>query len=135
MGRDRLCCSVESIGGDRAMTLLESLAALVILGTTAVGFLEIFHTTARSTRNADDWARIVAYAESVMEQTKVDASERDVAIDASQGATARVETRAWAPGVTEVIVVTTSRDGRRLELHRLTRDRSRGSLEAGTAPR
>ena len=112
------------------MTLLESLAALVILGTTAVGFLEIFHTTARSTRNADDWARVVAYAESVMEQTKVDAQANPPA-----GVSARIETRAWAAGVTEVIVVTTSRDGRRFELHRLTRDGPRASLEASGAPR
>ena len=109
------------------MTLLESLAALVILATTAVGFLEVFHTVARSTRNADDWARVVAYTESVMEQTKVDAGAAP--LDAPAGASARVETRAYAPGVTEVIVVTTSRDGRRFELHRLTRDETRASLE------
>ena len=118
------------------MTLLESLAALVILGTTAVGFLEIFHTTARSTRNAADWARVVAYAESVMEQTKVDAIPATTSpADAPAGVSARVETRAWAPGVTEVIVVTTSRDGRRFELHRLTRDGLRASLEPSAAPR
>ena len=116
------------------MTLLESLAALVILGTTAVGFLEIFHTTARAARNADDWARVVAYAESVMEQTKVDATVA-APLYAPAGVSARVETRAWAPGVTEVIIVTTSRDGRRLELHRLARDASRGSLEATGTPR
>ena len=115
------------------MTLLESLAALVILGTTAVGFLEIFHTTARSTRNADDWARVVAYTESVMEQTKVDASATP--LDAPAGVSASVETRTWTPGVTEVIVVTTSRDGRRFELRRLTRDASRASLESSGAPR
>jgi Tfp pilus assembly protein PilV len=115
------------------MTLLESLAALVILGTTAVGFLEIFHTSARSTRNADDWAGVVAYTESLMEQTKVDAIAAP--LDAPDGASARVETRAWAPGVTEVIVVTTSRDGRRFELRRLTRDGQRASLESARIPR
>ena len=117
------------------MTLLEALAALVILGTTAVGFLEIFHTTARAARNAADWAGVVAYTESVMEQTKVDADQVSAPLDAPAGASARVETRAWAPGVTEVIVVTTSRDGRRFELHRLTRDGTRASLEASGTPR
>ena len=114
------------------MTLLESLAALVILGTTAVGFLEVFHTTARATRNARDWARVTAAAESVMEQTKVDeqaATELELPVDVS----ARVERRAWAPGVSEVIVVVTTRDGRRLELRRLTRiDRS---ARSGGGPR
>ena len=114
------------------MTLLESLAALVILGTTAAGFLEVFHTTARATRHARDWARVTAVAESVMEQTKVDervATELELPADVS----ARVERRAWAPGVSEVIIVVTTRDGRRLELRRLTR--SDGSARPGGEPR
>jgi Tfp pilus assembly protein PilV len=117
------------------MTLLESLAALVILGTTAVGFLEIFHTTARAARNADDWARVVAYAESVMEQTKIEVNSAAPTLDAPAGVSSRVETRPWAPGVTEIIVVTTSREGRRFELHRLTRSGSRASLESTGTPR
>jgi type II secretory pathway pseudopilin PulG len=104
------------------MTLLESLAALVILGTTAVGFLEVFHTTARVTRDASEWARVTAYAESVMEGTKTDGGAGDAGIGAPRGVSARVETRAWAPGVSEVIVVVTSTAGQRLELRRLTRD-------------
>ena len=101
------------------MTLLESLAALVILGTTAVGFLEVFHTTARVTREASEWTQVTAYAESVMERTKV--SGADATVDAPRGASARVETRPWAPGVEEVTVVVTLANGRRLELRRLTR--------------
>lgn len=112
------------------MTLLESLAALVILGSTAVGFLEVFHTSARATRDAGDWAQVTAYAESVMERTKLEAPELASA-DAPRGAVARVETRSWAPGVDEVIVVVTASSGRRLELRRLTRDRRWTS--AGTA--
>ena len=103
------------------MTLLESLAALVILGTTAVGFLEVFHTSARVTRDAGEWAQVTAYAESVMERTKVTGADADAAADAPRGVSARVETRPWAPGVSQVTVVVTSGDGRRLELRRLTR--------------
>lgn len=114
------------------MTLLESLAALVILGTTAVGFLEVFHTSARATRDAREWTQTVAYAESVMEATKVEASLAAVTADAVEGQrgyVARVESRAWAPGVTEVIVVVTSPTGRKFELRRL--ERERGTPEAG----
>ena len=111
------------------MTLLESLAALVILGSTAVGFLEVFHTSARATRDAGEWAQVTAYAESVMERTKLDAPELAVA-DPPRGAVARVETRPWAPGVDEVIVVVMSSSGRRLELRRLTRDRRRTDIGA-----
>jgi Tfp pilus assembly protein PilV len=107
------------------VTLLEALAALVILGTTAVGFLEVFHPTARVTRDAGDWAQLTAYAESVMEETKLDAHESEP-VDAPRGLTARIETRPGAPGVSEVVVVVTSSAGRRFELHRLTRE-SRGS--------
>ena len=116
------------------MTLLESLAALVILGTTAVGFLEVFHTTARVTRDASEWARITAYAESVMEETKIEAAADAAATGAPAGTTARVETRPWAPGVTEVVVVVTTQAGRRLELRRLTRDGSAGSARGGGTP-
>ena len=104
------------------MTLLESLAALVILGTTAVGFLEVFHTTARATRNASEWAHVTELAESVMEQTKVEEPTQGVAVEAPDGIVARIETRPFAPGVTEVIVLATSASGRRLELRRLTRN-------------
>ena len=105
------------------MTLLESLAALVILGSTAVGFLEVFHASARATRDAGEWAQVTAFAESVMERTKLDSRAAD-AVDAPQGASARVETRPWAPGIDEITVVVTSPSGRRLELRRLTRHES-----------
>lgn len=106
------------------MTLLESLAALVILGTTAVGFLEVFHTTARVTRDAGEWAQVSELAESAMERTKLGETEADIASDAPRGTSARIEARAFAPGVTEVIVVVTSSSGRKLELRRLTRERN-----------
>jgi Tfp pilus assembly protein PilV len=103
------------------MTLLEALAALVILGTSAVGFLEVFHTSARVTRDATDWAQLTSFAESVMERTKVGATAGSV-LDAPAGLSGQVDARAWAPGVSEVIVVVTSANGRRFELRRLTRD-------------
>ena len=109
------------------MTLLESLAALVILGTTAVGFLEVFHTTARVTRDASEWARVTEYAESVMERTKLDEPDAAVVGGAPSGASARVDSRPFSPGVSEVIVVVTSPTGRRFELRRLTRDGRRSA--------
>ena len=108
------------------MTLLESLAALVILGTTAVGFLEVFHTSARATRDAQEWTQTVSYAESLMEATKIGESTDDAtggAARAPRGYAAQIQSRAWAPGVTEVIVVVASPTGRAFELRRLTRER------------
>src|SRR5690242_8212651 len=106
------------------MTLLEALAALVILGSTAVGFLELFHSNARLARDAGDWAQVTAYAESVMETTKLGGARGDEPTAAPRGTSATIDTRAWAPGVNEVIVVVTSANGHRFELHRLTRESS-----------
>jgi Tfp pilus assembly protein PilV len=114
------------------MTLLESLAALVILGTSAVGFLEVFHATARVTRDAGEWAQVTAYAESLMERTKLADAGGGVAANAPRGVSARVETRQWAPGVTDVTVVVTTATGRRLELHRLTREPRTDAGSPGT---
>jgi Tfp pilus assembly protein PilV len=115
------------------MTLLESLAALVILGSTAVGFLEVFHASARATRDAGEWARVTSYAESVMERTKLEVEQ--VAANAPRGTTAQVETRPWAPGVDEVVVVVTSAPGRRIELRRLTRSHRGRELGPAGPPR
>ena len=107
------------------MTLLEALAALVILGTTTVGFLELFHTTARVTRDASEWANVTSYAESVMEATKLGDGD-GASVEARRGVAAQVDRRAWAPGVTEIVVVVTAASGRRLELRRLTRHEAIG---------
>ncbi|MBC7894412.1 MAG: hypothetical protein H7066_03310, partial [Cytophagaceae bacterium] len=49
------------------MSLLEAFTALVILGLTAVGYLEVFQSGAQSATRAEEWQRIVAEAESTME--------------------------------------------------------------------
>jgi type II secretory pathway pseudopilin PulG len=57
-------------GGGRArwpMTLLEALLALVILGLSAVGYLDVYQASARSVRDAGEWTQVVALAESAME--------------------------------------------------------------------
>lgn len=116
------------------MTLLEALAALIVLGTTAVGFLEVFHTTARVTRDASDVAQVAAYAESVMEATKLDGEDAS-RLEAPRGMVGRVETRPWTAGVTEVVVVVTSARGQRLELRRLTRESHPGRRGPAGVPR
>ena len=49
------------------MTLLEALIALVILGLSAIGYLDVFQSSARAVRDADEWTRTVSMAESTME--------------------------------------------------------------------
>ena len=50
------------------MTLLEALVALVILGLSAIGYLEVFQGAAHAARATGEWLGAAAVAESTMEQ-------------------------------------------------------------------
>ena len=112
------------------MTLLEALLALVILGLSAVGYLDVYQASARSVRDAGEWTQVVALAESAMEgATLGDALQAQEA----QGGTRRstqssgfgqdVTMRPWRPGVNEIVVTITSPRGLTFTLRRLARER------------
>ncbi|MSR22510.1 MAG: type II secretion system protein [Gemmatimonadetes bacterium] len=107
------------------MTLLESLVALVIIGLTAVGFLEAFQTTSRSTRDAEVWVQAVGYAEASMEETKLGTFLRDpTALDALPASFTDdivVEPWAGARSITQITVTVTLPGGGTFALHRLVR--------------
>ena len=107
------------------MTLLESLVALVIMGLTAVGFLDVFGTASRSTRDAEVWVQAVGYAEATMEETKLGTFARDpTALDADPGGYARdvvVEPWPGQDGVARVTVTVALPGGGTFVLHRLVR--------------
>ena len=107
------------------MTLLESLVALVIMGLTAVGFLDVFRTTSRSTRDAEVWVQAVGYAEASMEETKLGTFAVDpTVLDARSGGFARdvvVEPWPGQDGVALVTVTVTLPGGGTFVLHRLVR--------------
>lgn len=107
------------------MTMLEALAALVILGASAAGFLGVFQNGARSMQSASAWNRATVAAEAALadavrahsEGTPVDGPpERD-------GVQARVESQPWSAGVDDLIVRVTLPDGRTMTVHRLVRRR------------
>jgi type II secretory pathway pseudopilin PulG len=107
------------------MTLLEALVALVILGFSAVGYLEIFQAGARAIRSADEWNRGTALAESALE-TAVDARTTDtpiVAITPPAGYEASVDVQPWHGRVEDVVVTVVVPGGRTLTVHRLVRPR------------
>jgi type II secretory pathway pseudopilin PulG len=111
-------------GGDRIpVTLLEAMVALVILGLSAVGYLDVFQSSARSVRDADEWARTVAVAQSTMEAAALgDALQaQDAALVPDERFTRRVEVRPWSGRVSEVVVTVTSPRGTTFTLRRLTR--------------
>lgn len=106
------------------MTLLEALVALVILGLSVVGYLEVFQGAGRSIRAAEEWNRATAVAESVVESAVVAHREAVApeAIPLPDGFAAQVDSRAWrVDRVDDVSVTVTLPDGRALTVHRLVR--------------
>ncbi len=88
------------------MTILEGVIALVVLGVSAVGFLDVFRGGAEATVRAASWVRTVDMAVSAMEAASLgDVLQAQEALgDADPGVERRIEARPWGPGVTEVIV-------------------------------
>ena len=107
------------------MTLLEALVALVILAISVVGYLDVFRSSAAGVRDADEWTRTVAVAESAMEAATLgDARQAQGAVPVpATGFRQRLEVRPWRAGVHELIVTVTSPRGATFTLRRLTRDR------------
>ena len=107
------------------MTLLEAMVALVILALSAVGYLEVFRAGASAGRDADEWTRTVAIAESAMEAATLgDARQAQDAVGApAAGFRQQLEVRRWRSGIREVVVTVTSPRGVSFTLHRLARDR------------
>lgn len=94
-------------GARRGMTLLEALIALVILGTVAVGMLEVLAGAARVATNAEQWSAAVAYAEAGMETLKLDPVAGSAARVESvgQGFTRRVEVRPWSDPAFRLVTI------------------------------
>lgn len=115
------------------MTLLEALVALLILGLSAVGYLDVFQGGANAVVAAEDWTRAVAVADAALEAATLgDALQ---AQDAMRGIDAtwqpRVEARPFAEGLAEVVVTVTSPRGPAYTVHRLVR---RPAPQPGSPP-
>jgi Tfp pilus assembly protein PilV len=107
------------------MSLLEAVVALVILGLSAVGYLDVFRSGARSLTQADDWERTVAIAESSMEAALLgDALQAQGALpDVDSNFQRQVSVRPWRADLVEVTVSVTSPRGVVYTVHRLVRER------------
>jgi type II secretory pathway pseudopilin PulG len=118
------------------VTLLESLVALVILGLTAVGFLEAFQATSRSAREASAWVQAVGYAEASMEQSKLGTAADPFADSLVSGFSRDIEVRPWpgSRGVEQITVTVSLPRGGVFMLHRLVaRSGPGGPLQAADA--
>jgi len=105
------------------VTLLESLLALVILGISAVGYLEVFQGSSRAVRDAEQWERAAAVAEATLEVELLTRQEGLPAIrpDIPEGFSAQVEVTPWSGRVTDVVVTVRLPDGKSFTVHRLVR--------------
>jgi type II secretory pathway pseudopilin PulG len=103
------------------MTLLEAMVALVILGLSAVGFLEGFQGASRSATDAEAWTRAAAYAEEGIESGAIGgAALRDASsTPLPEGFARTIEVRPWRGSVNDVVVTVTFPRGGRLVVHRL----------------
>jgi type II secretory pathway pseudopilin PulG len=107
------------------MTLLEGILALVILGLSAVGYLEVFQASARAVGSADQWERATAVAESALEHALVarrDGQPIPTALSTNPGYSARVDVVPWRGRVSDMVVTVVLPDGRALSVHRLVRE-------------
>ena len=108
------------------MTMLEALAALVILGASAAGFLGVFQNGARSMQSASAWNRATTVAEATLSdavRAHTEGTSRDLTLANAEGFQARVESQPWSTNVDDLIVRVTLPDGRTMTVHRLVRRR------------
>ena len=107
------------------MTMLEALAALVILGASAAGFLGVFQNGARSMQSASAWNRATAVAEATLADAVRAHTEGSTpaAPENADGLKAHVESQPWSANVDDLIVRVTLPDGRAMTVHRLVRRR------------
>ena len=108
------------------MTMLEAIAALVIFGASAVGFLGVFQNGAQSVRSAAEWNRATAVAEATLEQAvrqTMLGRMADRPVDTPAGFEAQVQSEPWSANVDDLIVRVSLPDGRIMTVHRLVRRR------------
>jgi hypothetical protein len=104
------------------VSLLEAIAALVILGLAALGFLSAFDGASSAARKADASGRLVAWAESTLSDAATPRAHRDArTVRDTLDMTRRVEVREWRHGIAELVVTVSSEGGGVVELHRLVR--------------
>ena len=121
MGRSAL--HVELAGSGGAVSLLEALVALVILGVSAVGYLDVFQSGVASAIRSNEWTRLVAEAEAVVEAASLgDALQAQQALaEPDSGWERQLQVRPFAADLSELVVTVTSPRGTTFTVHRLLR--------------
>jgi type II secretory pathway pseudopilin PulG len=105
------------------MTLLEALVALVVLGLSAVGYLQVFQAGSRSIRDSEAWDRAVAVGESAMESELLVRSGGAAPPKPTlpDGFTTQVAASPWRGRLTDIVVTVQMPGGQVFTMHRLVR--------------
>jgi len=104
------------------MTLLEALTALVILGLSVTGFLELFGGAASAARRADVSSHLVIQAESALDEVAARGGDARELAPTPPGIARRVELRPWRrAGIAELVVTVRNTEGDSVQLRRLVR--------------
>ena|SRR5207247_8435270 len=118
--------------GERGLTLLEVLVALVILTIVGLGYLQLFHQSHRLVADSREWSAAVMYAQDAMERAKLGSLSRGAPAESLPGGFRREITRrpwplegAGGAGGRLVLVTVTVLfpEGGRFELYRLAKPR------------
>jgi prepilin-type N-terminal cleavage/methylation domain-containing protein len=106
--------------GERGLTLLEVVVALMIFSLVGLSYLELFHQSHRVVGDSRQWSRATGYAEDAMERVKIEgAPTQPVVEDLPDGFKREISTRPWQPGLTAVDVTVWLPGNARFDLHRL----------------
>ncbi|PYP67727.1 MAG: hypothetical protein DMD36_14560 [Gemmatimonadetes bacterium] len=113
--------------GERGLTLLEVLVALVVLTLVGLGYLQLLHQSHRLVASSREWSDAVVYAEDGMERAKLGSVSfgRAPAESLPGGFRRQFTRRLWQPGSDLVLVTVTVSlpEGGRFDLYRLARPR------------
>ena len=118
--------------GERGLTLLEVLVALVILTIVGLGYLQLFHQSHRLVADSREWSAAVLYAQDAMERAKLGSLSPGALAESLPGGFRREITRrpwplegAGGAGGRLVLVTVTVLfpEGGRFELYRLAKPR------------
>jgi prepilin-type N-terminal cleavage/methylation domain-containing protein len=106
--------------GERGLTLLEVLVALVVLGLVGLSYLELFHQSHQIVGASREWSRAVEYAEDAMEAIKLGGVDgQPTAENLAGGFRREISSRPWLPGLLAVDVTVSLPGGGSFHLDRL----------------
>jgi prepilin-type N-terminal cleavage/methylation domain-containing protein len=106
--------------GERGLTLLEVLVALVVLGLVGLSYLELMHQSHRLVGDSREWSKAVEYAEDAMEGIKLRGVDAQPEVEDLPGGFRReISSRPWRPGLLAVEVTVALPGGGRFDLDRL----------------